>query len=263
MKSKLATLTSLLSVLSVQSAFADAVTIPASSFDLADNGVAPSSTTVPFSSGAITTQILLDASLLASIPAGAEITGMSYRINAGNNPNTSQRDFNNYNLTLAPLNSSVNFGSLSTGAFANNMDMDNAVVVRSGPMSIPAGAFTSGSNPNPFSYTVSFNTNYVYGGESLAILLTHDGNTIGGGSGSAYTVDGFGSGFSGYGNSIGKTVFARFAPGFNAANGSLDSPIAVFQLTFTAIPEPGSFSALSGLAALACIGLRRRPRVRA
>jgi hypothetical protein len=116
---------------------------------------------------------LLPASQLASVPVGAQITGIQFRQYYGattpwpavNVP------WNNYDIYVG--NAAVT--SLNTSIAANYV-AGTRTQVRAGPMTIPANSFGVGSPTHPFGYVMSFSTPYTYTGGGLVIEITHDGN---------------------------------------------------------------------------------------
>lgn len=83
--------------------------------------------------------------------------------------------------------SDTTFGSyeiyLSKGVTPPNMQMNFAAnitgtqtMVRSGSLTIPAGAVPGGSSSNPYAYTFVFDTPYLYTGGNLVIEIRHTGS---------------------------------------------------------------------------------------
>lgn len=122
-----------------------------------------------------TVQQGIDASALTGLPGGAEIVGLSFRIyrSATTAWPAANATWKNYEITLAEGAVPT---SLWTATFASNMK--NPVLVRQGPMTIPAGAFArTGSAPYPFdTFYFAFQRSYVYQGGDLVFYITHDGN---------------------------------------------------------------------------------------
>jgi hypothetical protein len=122
-----------------------------------------------------TVQQGIDASALTRLPAGAEIVGLSFRLYRGGTAAwpAANATWKNYEITLAECAVPP---AQWTATFASNMK--NPVLVRKGPMTIPAGTFAyTATNPNPFdTFYFAFQRSYVYQGGDLAFLITHDGN---------------------------------------------------------------------------------------
>ena len=122
-----------------------------------------------------TAQLLIDAAELAGIPAGSSITGITYRMYTGAAaafPPTNAT-WADYTISVGP---GVALGSAST-TFASNFS-GAASTVRSGPLTITAGTFTSGASPNAFGTYIPFTTPYVYPGGNLVIEIRHTGSDI-------------------------------------------------------------------------------------
>ncbi len=112
---------------------------------------------------------------------GMTITGVTWRasISASNDPTwppPGGATWADYQITLAEAANPI-FNMSST--FADNML--NAVLVRSGPLTIPEGAFENTSpaapEPNPWGYEITFDP-YTYQGGDLVILYSHPGSDI-------------------------------------------------------------------------------------
>jgi len=162
-------------------------------------------------SGVITRQVpmtyqqAIPASQLTSLSGKAWILGMSYRVN----PSTSNSatwppttaTWQNYDVTLAQAAVPIpNFSPI----FANNMM--NPVVVRNGPLNVPAATWKNPNvpgKPNPFdTFYLDFKTPYLYQGGDLVIHITHNGNNVNSFTGlntvSPSTTNGFGHFAVGY-----------------------------------------------------------------
>ena len=70
----------------------------------------------------------------------------------------------------------VPFGSQTT-TFASNF-VGAPTVVRTGPLTIPAGAFPVGPNPRPFGSNIALTTPFVYTGGNLLVEIRHTGSNI-------------------------------------------------------------------------------------
>jgi len=127
-----------------------------------------------------TFQMGLAASELSSIPVGASIVGMSLRAGIhSTNPATwpaTAATWQNYEITLAEA--AVPLSQWSTTCATN---MKNPILVRAGPLTIPAGTWADLKGPasNPFdTYYFDFQKPYTYQGGDLVIHITHDGNNV-------------------------------------------------------------------------------------
>jgi len=116
------------------------------------NTSAGTSFTGPFANTARTYQILIAASELTSL-SGKHLVSLSFR-NSGTITTdwpASSTTYNNYDIYLS---GSVNPVDRSF-TFAQNV-VGTQTQVRSGSLTVPAGALTIGSNPNNFSYDIVF-----------------------------------------------------------------------------------------------------------
>jgi len=127
-----------------------------------------------------TIQMGLAAQELSSIPVGASIVGLSMRAGIHtSNPATwpaTAATWQNYEITLAEA--AVPLSQWSTTCAQN---MKNPILVRSGPLTIPAGTWQNlgGPGSNPFdTFYYGFQKPYTYKGGDLVIHITHDGNNV-------------------------------------------------------------------------------------
>jgi hypothetical protein len=187
---------------------------------------------------AITQQTVFAASQLSTVPLGSLITGMAFRLDGG------AAGFPASALTWAQydvqLSSSANAPGALSSTFASNVGA-NAVTVRSGPLTIPAGAFSGGATPNLFGLELPLTTPFVYNGGNLLITIRHSGN----GSSTAFLdaqLDG----------ALNQSIAATSA---TATTASTVPPLVrgspIVRLTFAPIPEPSSVLLLV-LGALLC-----------
>jgi len=139
---------------------------------------------------------------------------------------------------------------LTSATFADNM-LD-AVLVRSGPLTIPLGSFKSNGpgEDADFSFVINFDTPYEFTpGQDLVMLVRHDGHGDVNGQETRWNFDGY----EWANGTVVSTLnvddeVANFGPGsFNVAN----------RIQFTFVPEPSS-AALLGLGATAWLLRRRR-----
>lgn len=162
----------------------------------------------PLANTARTYQLLIAGSQLTNL-VNKELTSFTYRIPAnatGAWPNA-ETSFTNYDIYLSqsvspPNRSLTNFASNSIGVQTQ---------VRSGSLTVPAGAFPSGGSPNSFGFQIEFATNWMYVGGDLLIEIRHSGFT-----GTSRSVDAIGTAITGYG-----TLFtACWGSGSTATSGS-------------------------------------------
>jgi len=132
-----------------------------------------------------TAQMIYSADELKTIPVGAAIDSLSIRLqpSATGNPPPSwpamDLNYANYDVKLSKLAAGLTVPTTSTSNFNTNIDAGSAVVVRSGPMTIPANSFGAGAAQpvvNPWNeYIIHFTTPYIYDGQDLVVTVSHDG----------------------------------------------------------------------------------------
>ncbi|MCA9288925.1 MAG: hypothetical protein KDA05_10100, partial [Phycisphaerales bacterium] len=121
-------------------------------------------------------QFRIAPSELAGVPVGAFLDAITYRFDqTASNPTTwppaGGATWTDYDITLSQ--DATNGAPLSP-TFAANQTAP--VRVRSGPLTIPAGAFTSGANPNAWGHRILFDTPYQYAGGGLLVTVAHPGS---------------------------------------------------------------------------------------
>lgn len=144
----------------------------------------------PYGNAARQLQFLIDDSLLTSF-IGKSLTSISFRLPASTSdswpPNA--LTMNSFDIYLSegvePANRQLNFAANVVGTQTQ---------VRSGSLPIPAGALTVGSNPNNFSFKITFNSAWQYNGGNLLIEIRHSGTGI-----SSRTVQAASTSSAGYG----------------------------------------------------------------
>ncbi len=195
---------------------------------------------------AYTYQMQIAASELTAF-AGKSITGLSFRVDNGFSPGTTDRAFTDFEITLGKA---ANAMSAFSTTFANNVT--DGVLVMDGALTLSASAFDSSGSPvNAFGPVLSFDTPYSYTSGDLVILFSHTGTS------SSLTFDAASSATSGYG-----TLFrAQYNAGFQATTATTtNATFAVVQIHAGAIPEPSSAAFLAGAGALGFCASRRRRR---
>lgn len=124
-----------------------------------------------------TLQVQIAASQLAGLPpSGTRITGLAFRLaNVAGTPASWPPPggflFSQFDITISPAINTV--ATMSTTFSSNNFPTIFGVgptVVRSGPLLIPAGSFTTGASPNPFGFEIPFAVPFTY--------VTSNGNDL-------------------------------------------------------------------------------------
>ena len=114
----------------------------------------------PFGNAARQLQLLIDDSVLTSL-VGKNLTSISFRL-----PASTAASWPAAKLTMADfkifLSDSVEPGDKQLDFAANVVGTQTQV--RSGSLLIPAGALTIGSDPNAFSFKITFNNSWLYSG---------------------------------------------------------------------------------------------------
>jgi hypothetical protein len=192
-----------------------------------------------------TGQLLIAGSQLGGVNVGDQISGLTFRLWTGATqafPATNAT-WSDYTINVGQ---GVAFGSQTT-TFASNF-VGAPSTVRSGPLTINAGSFTSGGTPNAFGVNIMFNTPYTYTGGNLLIEVRHTGsnivNTASDFLEAALTTD------PGYNTQF----WSATATGNTATTGALNN-FTVARLVVVPTPAAASVLGLAGLAAL-----RRRRR---
>lgn len=205
---------------------------------------APTATVLPLSNSS-TFQWVLPAADFTSLTPGTLLTSIGFRSEGGLDSNLLPVNIAEWDLLLSTP--ALSFPTLST-TFADNLGSD-AVIVRTGPLNIVAGALVGGPGPNPF-YDIPFDTPYAYAGGDLLVSLTQTTSS----SGSAF-LDGVSA--SATLPSLGNTVVAF---SFGASSGEANFynfPVTRFG-TASSIPEPTTLALLClGLAGLGVVRRRK------
>ena len=201
-------------------------------------------------------QQFYDDTFFAGVTEPTEITAMSFRLPAiadVDYPALGDLNFGRYDITLAkPSVASATADGLTSATFADNM-LD-AVLVRSGPITIPLGSLESNGagEDAAFSFHFVFDAPYLYTpGDDLVMLVRHDGHGDVNGTETRWNFDGYAwaNGTVVSTGNVDDTV-GNFGPGsFNLAN----------RIEFTLVPEPTG-GLLLGLGGLMFAGRRFWPR---
>ncbi|MBS0191696.1 MAG: hypothetical protein U0573_11585 [Phycisphaerales bacterium] len=165
---------------------------PDAGINTADGG---SSSNSPFNTGAGTSQLILDRSILDQIPVGCVITSIAFRLDASVAAAwpAAAASFADYEIRLGKA---ANFASGLSTTFANNVVAGTDVKVRDGLFAPLAGVFPASAaapNAEAFGPALTFTTPFYYTGGGLVITLRHSGQ-VGGTSAvlDAHTVPGVG-----------------------------------------------------------------------
>lgn len=215
--------------LSVHSAVAQIETVPST------YATSSSATfTGPLANTARTLQWLINDTMLTNLN-GFTLTGIHYRQpgSASASWPTTVTTYTSYDIYMG---TSVHPSQRSLTNPANNV-VGTLIQVRSGSLTIPVGAYTSGSTPNAFGPSITFNTPYEYNGGHLLVELRHAGST-GGGSKSADAVGtsaaGYGTMFSGAWASGYTGVTTMNGANFTMLGFDYSNPLPVSLISFHA-----------------------------
>ena len=194
--------------------------------------------TTPIREEPRTIQLIFASSLLLGMPSGSTITGMSFRLYSGaENPWPAEEvSWENYDVQFSGSPHAP--GSLSS-IFDENIGTD-AVMVRSGSLTIGAEGFPAGGDPNAFGVEIVFTTPYTYTGGNLLITIRHSGNGI--------SSDGLES------TAEPGDYQLLTATGYDAIEGA-GNDMLITQLSYV-VPEPSSLMLLAGSVTL--LAFRRR-----
>jgi hypothetical protein len=121
-----------------------------------------------------TYQMQFSAAVLGGLPVGAKFTELRFRLDTVSDLAVFPIDdihWPDYQVTLAQAVNSV--ATMSTNFAAN---MRSPILVKSGPLTLPALTFSGGDSPNEFASLIVFDTPYVYQGGDLVMLLSHPGS---------------------------------------------------------------------------------------
>lgn len=198
-----------------------------------------------FGANSLQVQIAESELLAQGLLPGFMVTGMSWRLNAGSNPNTSDSIISDLEILLGQAVNAVT--GMST-TFADNLT--NGVLVHDGAYTIAANSMPSGGTPNAFGPAIPFAVQYVYQGGDLLVQIRRQAASVGIGLDASSTHVGAGTL---YGAVSGGSSFA-------ATSGSLSASFPVMQFQVET-PEPGAWSLM--LMGLGLVGAGRLRRVKA
>ncbi|MBX3388046.1 MAG: hypothetical protein KF691_01180 [Phycisphaeraceae bacterium] len=123
-------------------------------------------------------QTIIPASQLKTVTVGSAITGFSLRAD-GNNATgipTADTNLTQFDVSIAP----ATHGPLSISTtYANNIGAGE-VIVRSGPMTVPANAYPALGTPRENAWYVPFTRAYVYTGGDLCVTFRGQGSLTAG-----------------------------------------------------------------------------------
>lgn len=177
----------------------------------------------PFATSARTYQMLIAGSELTNL-SGKYLTALAFRAlptasAAWPTADVTISDFDVYlSGSVDPANRSLTFASNVVGTQTQ---------VRSGSLTIPAGAVTVGSSPNAFSFYINFTTPWLYSGGNLLVELRHPVFT----GTSISTESVLASG--GPGNGYGVTVSACWTGSYSGATTGSNGNFSVISLRAT------------------------------
>lgn len=129
--------------------------------------------TLMFSAAGNVYQAIYREDQLRGVRIGSVITGLSLRSGGFNTWPGTDTNINRFDVTVS---TSPRQPSAMSNTFADNIGAD-AVLVRSGPMTIPAGAFpyaSGGSRPNDNAWYIQFTRPFVYNGGPLSLTIRND-----------------------------------------------------------------------------------------
>ncbi len=131
----------------------------------------------PIRNAARQVQIFVHRSQLSGLSTGSAVSALSFRLDEATATNWPSQGLNytDYTIRLSQSDAaSFAAGELGSTTLATNIGA-GVTTVRTGALSIPANAFTMG-NPAPFTYVITFTTNYVYtSGTDIVVTIAHTG----------------------------------------------------------------------------------------
>ena len=190
----------------------------------------------PYGNAARQLQLLIDDTVLTSL-VGKNLTSISFRLPASTAASwpATALTMNEFNIFLS---NSVEPGAKQLD-FAANVVGPQAQV-RSGSLAIPAGALTIGSDPNAFSFKITFNNSWLYSGGNLLIEIRHSGTGISSRSVQAASTSsaGYGTLYSAVWQSTGAVLQGNFSNVEITADGQLGSSSVKIGANSLIYPNP-------------------------
>lgn len=176
-------------------------------------------------------QIDYAAAQLLTVPTGALIDAIGFRLYSNSGTLTQTLDYPTFNIQIGQATSSI--ANLSR-RFATNEGSDT-ITARSGALSIAANTFIGNKRVNPF-YMINFNTPYAYQGGDLLITIQ---DTLAANAQSTFvSLDAVTPSAS-----IGDVG----ATSYGAATGTANffyAPVTELDFVVAAVPEPASWTVL-------------------
>lgn len=190
----------------------------------------------PFGNAARQLQFIIDDSMLTSL-VGKNLTSISFRLPASTTTSwpTNDLTMNSFNVYLSdsvePADRQLDFTANIVGTQTQ---------VRSGSLNIPAGALTIGSDPNDFSFKITFNSAWEYNGGNLLIEVRHSGTGISSRSVHAASTSsaGYGTLYSALWQSTGNVLQGNFIYVEITADGQLGTSTVTIGEKTSIFPNP-------------------------
>lgn len=190
----------------------------------------------PYGNAARQLQMLIDDTLLTSL-VGKNLTSISFRLPASTSESWPPAALNMTNFSVY-LSDSVEPANRQLDFAANVVGTQTQV--RSGNLSIPAGALTIGSNPNDFSFKITFTNAWTYNGGNLLIEIRHSGTGISSRSVVAASTSsaGYGTQYSALWQSTGAVLQGNFCQVEITADGQLGTNSVKIGSDLNLYPNP-------------------------
>ncbi len=190
----------------------------------------------PYGNAARQLQMIIDDTLLSSL-VGKNLTSISFRLPASTStswpPNSLTMSAFDIYLSegVEPAERQLNFAANVVGTQTQ---------VRSGGLQIPAGALTVGSNPNDFSFKITFTSAWQYNGGNLLIEVRHSGTGISSRSVQAASTSaaGYGTLYSALWQSTGDVLQGNFTQVEITADGPLGANSVKIGAGTNVYPNP-------------------------
>lgn len=190
----------------------------------------------PFGNSGRQLQLLIDDTLLTSLQ-GKNLTSISFRLPASTAASWPPNALvmNAFDIYLSdsvePANRQLDFVANVVGTQTK---------VRSGSLSIPTGALTVGSNPNEFSFKITFTSSWQYNGGNLLVEIRHSGTGISSRTVQAASTSsaGYGSLYSALWQSTGDVLQGNFSQLEITADGQLGASSVKIGAGLNIYPNP-------------------------